>query len=148
MADHEVNDQEPDTLIYDKDWEKMYPIKEVSCDKNAFYCIPCELTISCAERGSTNVLITVGPGVMAPSLDPDGLFITDSNSTTTLRNLHSLCTILEDQAIMKYTKRLPRTHGLGDLQELVKTENSQNTEQEIDLLSKLKIFKDITGRVY
>ncbi|KII61049.1 hypothetical protein RF11_10982 [Thelohanellus kitauei] len=41
--------------VYDKEWEKSYPIKRVKDDKHAFYCVPCDHEYSCAYNGIRNV---------------------------------------------------------------------------------------------
>ncbi|KAF1742257.1 hypothetical protein MXB_258 [Myxobolus squamalis] len=55
MATEKPKDTPRYKCLYNREWEKYYPITEVVSDKNAFYCVPCKRSISCSDKGLRNV---------------------------------------------------------------------------------------------
>ncbi|KII69840.1 hypothetical protein RF11_13066 [Thelohanellus kitauei] len=51
MSDNTMKISTPSKFTYDKKWEKRFGITEVQSDKSAYYCISCDLKLSCANRG-------------------------------------------------------------------------------------------------
>ncbi|KII63898.1 hypothetical protein RF11_04567 [Thelohanellus kitauei] len=45
----------PKEYTYEKEWEKLYPIKEVQSDIHSFFCIPCDRILSNRCAGISNV---------------------------------------------------------------------------------------------
>ncbi|KII69852.1 hypothetical protein RF11_13078 [Thelohanellus kitauei] len=40
---------------FKKEWKKKFPVKKVTDDKHAFYCVPCDREYSCSYNGIRNV---------------------------------------------------------------------------------------------
>ena len=45
---------------YDEGWERLYLVGPINRNKNVFFCIPCEETMSCAHQGVREVKQHVG----------------------------------------------------------------------------------------
>ncbi|KAF0992180.1 hypothetical protein HZS_3726 [Henneguya salminicola] len=55
MALNKPKDTVRHKCSYNKEWEKYYPVSDVPLDKHSFFCVPCQRTISCSDKGLRNV---------------------------------------------------------------------------------------------
>ncbi|KII71556.1 hypothetical protein RF11_00797 [Thelohanellus kitauei] len=149
MSDNESDCETRKKRVFKKEWEKLYPIKEVKSDIYAFYCLICKKTLSCADYGQKSVKghcksvvhreivrsHTLVPNIPSLSaIHPPELSMNVPPMTFNPRmvNLNSSNKIL-DKKIPSSTQETPNVSIPHIQPKIVKTSNPQTKEKKFDI---------------